>query len=647
LPRPGPARRVPVARRAHGGRPPQVYQLPASGGSGGGGGAAVADLLDALEAAGPGLGIGHLAVSGPTLEEVFLAAAAHADVGEDGAAADAGCVVSRAAPGAAASATGLTGPGGKDAAAPGRPAHAVLANGAAPLAGLAGGALDGPSVAAQGAGASAHGGASGVVARGADAEGPGPSGRLEGLLEGAEAEGRREVAAGLGTRLHGGEQPPAAAVAGRAQLERAGEPPWRDSGAQAAGATGESGAAPETAPDGVAAAARAHCAHADSDPQGSGGVELQTLAGPAGLAPDLALQTAAATEGATPDAPRQNTTGHEPRGESAAPPVASRPAAGGGPGERRGGEAEWTAVSLEDAGADAAACNPSGALLGAAGDDGAGTQSGECGRWRRRRRGRRWWVAFREMIRKRAITAGVQQRPCTGLLSLPSCVPSCQCVGALLLPFISAQCHPCLSYCMGEPASRALECAAGFASVLRCLRPRAHSACLACIERGVCWCGTTAAPAARAGRDVRGALLTLLLPVAAVAAVLSVLKLNIDPTAPQLLLQLPELGQAGPLMLANPPEALAACITTHHRGAATRGAWDRGSGVLGPAGGVCAGALAFAEQASAGSAPLDSWEVSELLLREVYAGARRAPLIRVTCLGYVWVYQSCRTRTWQ
>jgi len=133
---------------------------------------------------------------------------------------------------------------------------------------------------------------------------------------------------------------------------------------------------------------------------------------------------------------------------------------------------------------------------------------------------------------------------------------------------------------------------------------------------------------------VRGALLTLLLPVAAVAAVLSVLKLNIDPTAPQLLLQLPELGQAGPLMLANPPEALAACITTHHR-------------VLGPAGGVCAGALAFAEQASAGSAPLDSWEVSELLLREVYAGARRAPLIRVTCLGYVWVYQSCRTRTWQ
>jgi hypothetical protein len=125
---------------------------------------------------------------------------------------------------------------------------------------------------------------------------------------------------------------------------------------------------------------------------------------------------------------------------------------------------------------------------------------------------------------------------------------------------------------------------------------------------------------------VRGALLTLLLPVAAVAAVLSVLKLNIDPTAPQLLLQLPELGQAGPLMLANPPEALAACITSRHRGSATRGAWDRSSGVLGAAGGACAGALAFAEQASAGGAPLDSWEVSELLLREVYAGARRGAL---------------------
>ncbi|KAK9833394.1 hypothetical protein WJX81_001382 [Elliptochloris bilobata] len=42
-----------------------------------------------------------------------------------------------------------------------------------------------------------------------------------------------------------------------------------------------------------------------------------------------------------------------------------------------------------------------------------------------------------------------------------------------------------------------------------------------------------------AGRDARGALLTLLLPVVAVVAVLSVLKVNIDPTAPQLLLQLP------------------------------------------------------------------------------------------------------------
>ena len=59
---------------------------------------------------------------------------------------------------------------------------------------------------------------------------------------------------------------------------------------------------------------------------------------------------------------------------------------------------------------------------------------------------------------------------------------------------------------------------------------------------------------------MRGALLTLLLPVVAVVAVLSILKLNIDPTAPQLLLQLPVLCQPGPLLLANAPSALGACV---------------------------------------------------------------------------------------
>ncbi len=440
-----------------------MYQLPAGGGSGGGsgGGGAVADLLDALEAAGPGLGIGHLAVSGPTLEEVFLAAAAHADVGEDGAPADAGCVVSRAAPRPAPGLANPAGPGpgrnGKDAAAPGRPAHAVLANGAALSAEQAGGASDGPSVAAQGAGAAAHRGGSSAAARGADAESPGPSGRLGAAVEGAEAERRGEAAAGavpgLDTRLQGGEQPPAAAVGGRAQLERAGEQPWRDSGAQAAAVTAAAGAAPDTAPGGAAAAARAHRARADAHPQGAGGVELQTLAGHAGLAPDPALQSAAAAERAAPDEPRQHAAGHEPRGKSAAPPDASRPAVGGAPaaGERRGGEAEWSAVSLEDAGADAAAQAPSGALLGAAGDDGAGIESG---RWRRRRRGRRWWVAFREMVRKRAITAGAQRRPGTGLLRLPGCVLSWRCGGALPLPISSVSRHPCL--CPGGAAARCL-----------------------------------------------------------------------------------------------------------------------------------------------------------------------------------------------
>lgn len=77
------------------------------------------------------------------------------------------------------------------------------------------------------------------------------------------------------------------------------------------------------------------------------------------------------------------------------------------------------------------------------------------------------------------------------------------------------------------------------------------------------WLPTPCMPV-RAGRDLRGALLTLLLPVVAVVAVLSILKLNIDPTAPQLLLQLPVLGQPGPLLLANPPSALGACVVSRY-----------------------------------------------------------------------------------
>lgn len=77
------------------------------------------------------------------------------------------------------------------------------------------------------------------------------------------------------------------------------------------------------------------------------------------------------------------------------------------------------------------------------------------------------------------------------------------------------------------------------------------------------WLPMTCMPV-RAGRDVRGALLTLLLPVVAVIAVLSILKVNIDPTAPQLLLQLPVLGQPGPLLLANPPAALGACVVSRY-----------------------------------------------------------------------------------
>ena len=113
--------------------------------------------------------------------------------------------------------------------------------------------------------------------------------------------------------------------------------------------------------------------------------------------------------------------------------------------------------------------------------------------------------------------------------------------------------------------------------------------------------------------------------MAAVVAVLSVLKVNIDPTAPQLLLQLPELGQAGPLLAANPPAFLRTCIasgatingtSSGHAGAA----WDRRGGALSPLGAACAGGLAFVEQAGASGAPVDSWQLSKALLGEVYAG---------------------------
>ena len=103
------------------------------------------------------------------------------------------------------------------------------------------------------------------------------------------------------------------------------------------------------------------------------------------------------------------------------------------------------------------------------------------------------------------------------------------------------------------------------------------------------------------------------------------LKVNIDPTAPQLLLQLPELGQAGPLLAANPPGFLAACTAAAASVNATSlgrasAVWDRRGGALSAPGGACAGGLAFVEQAGASAAPVDSWQLSKALLGEVYAG---------------------------
>ena len=558
----------------------QVYQLRS-----GSGGAAVADLLDSLEAEAAALGVSHFAVSGPTLEEVFLAAAA-ADDAEDGAA-----VGAHAGDGAAPAAA-------EGERFSGRPARrsAGMANGMAEGgggaatgahagSGAAHAAADGDGAAGRPASSSAHV-ANGVASPGAHAQadgkrshegvpmangkeaggqaapaangiglGPGSAARADGAVElQAYQRGPGEKSALAPSAPALGPLSPAETSARRA--ESFGPPPASLPEARAPVPSASGGGSDCTAGPGRSAddMAEAEVAAASNDIRTGGDAEQEAAAAEQASSAGMDRVSAAGVPSGGP----MGTSGHdgalgrssEHNGEF--PPHGSHDREGlrqGGSGGKLGAapragdpelavsgataaDAEWTAVSLEEPSMGNPAMQQDGAC--AEGAQGGRGGSGAFGRVLRRRHRRRlrWWVAFREMVRKRAIGAG---------------------------------------------------------------------------------------------RDARGALLTLLLPVVAVIAVLSVLKVNIDPTAPQLLLQLPELGQAGPLLAAKPPGFLDACTAAAASVNATSlgragAAWDRQGGALSAPGGACAGGLAFVEQAGASAAPVDSWQLSKALLGEVYAG---------------------------
>ncbi len=63
-----------------------------------------------------------------------------------------------------------------------------------------------------------------------------------------------------------------------------------------------------------------------------------------------------------------------------------------------------------------------------------------------------------------------------------------------------------------------------------------------------------------AGRDKKGLLFQLLLPVAAICLVLAILKVNIDPSSPTITLNFTDMLQQQPVSVANAPPGLFPCI---------------------------------------------------------------------------------------
>ena len=82
------------------------------------------------------------------------------------------------------------------------------------------------------------------------------------------------------------------------------------------------------------------------------------------------------------------------------------------------------------------------------------------------------------------------------------------------------------------------------------------------------------------GRDIKGMVFQLLLPVAAICLVLAILKVNIDPSSPTIALDFPALLQRAPVAAANLPSALSACAAAAGGAAGSAGAGACGDGIL-------------------------------------------------------------------
>ena len=373
----------------------QVYQLRS-----GSGGAAVADLLDALEADATALGVSHFAVSGPTLEEVFLAAAVADDAG-DGAAggAHAGPGGAHAAAegegctGRAASRSTCTGNGVAARTAQGQAAGKRSHEGALMVNGKEGGGQAAPAANGIGLGPGSAAKADGAVELQAYQRDPtdesalAPSAPALGPLSPAETSVRHAESSG---------PPPASSLEAHAPL------------LSASGAGSERTARAGTRADDMAEAAAA----AASDGNGAGGAaekeaaaaEQASGAGMGGSGHDVALGRSSEHGGEFVPDGNPDREGLRQSGSRANVGAASR----AGSSELAGSgataaDAEWTAVSLDEPSRGHPAMQQGGACA-----EGVGGGGGAFGRVLRRRHRRRlgWWVAFREMVRKRAIGAG-------------------------------------------------------------------------------------------------------------------------------------------------------------------------------------------------------------------------------------------------
>ncbi|CAL8463070.1 g2604 [Coccomyxa elongata] len=106
-----------------------------------------------------------------------------------------------------------------------------------------------------------------------------------------------------------------------------------------------------------------------------------------------------------------------------------------------------------------------------------------------------------------------------------------------------------------------------------------------------------------AGRDKKGLLFQLLLPVAAICLVLAILKVNIDPSSPTITLDFTDMLQQQPVYVANAPPGLSPCIV-------------KGTASAQQDPGPCHNGLHFRPVAAN-----DSLQLSQLLLQDRASGA--------------------------